>query len=144
MQLSFFLPFFQVLYARNRTQGCVSETIFKSVFNLTNDFENVIKSSCSSEYIFEVERGESSIITEWSLVCEKEYLSTLGNVIYFLGNLMGAWIAGIVADKIGRLPVLAICLYTQGTMAVCLYVVQVKKKRKLIYLPNHLKRNCYF
>ncbi|XP_051159487.1 organic cation transporter protein-like isoform X2 [Leptopilina boulardi] len=37
---------------------------------------------------------------------------------------MGAWIAGIVADKIGRLPVLAICLYTQGTMAVCLYVVQ--------------------
>lgn len=38
---------------------------------------------------------------------------------------MGAWIAGLLADRIGRLPVQALCLYTQGTMAVALYVVQV-------------------
>ncbi|XP_043462221.1 organic cation transporter protein-like isoform X2 [Leptopilina heterotoma] len=111
-------------HLRNGTQGCVSQEFFKSFSNYTNDLDKVIKPSCSSEYIFEVENGESSIVTEWNLVCEKEYLSLLGNVIYILGNLMGAWIAGIVADKIGRLPVLAICLYTQGTMAVCLYVVQ--------------------
>lgn len=117
--------FCKAFHLRNGTQGCVSQEFFKSFSNYTNDdLDKVIKPSCSSEYIFEVENGESSIVTEWNLVCEKEYLSLLGNVIYFLGNLMGAWIAGIVADKIGRLPVLAICLYTQGTMAVCLYVVQ--------------------
>ena len=114
---------------KNGTEGCVSSSVFESITNFTNEFQiNDIKpNKCSSEYIFDIENGEQSVITEWSLVCEKEYLAFLGTAIYFLGVLMGAWIAGIVADRIGRLPVLAICLYTQGTMAVSLYVVQVKK-----------------
>ena len=116
----------------NVTQGCGSLTVFKSISNFTSEFQKDTKiSTCSDEYIFEVENGERSVVTEWSLVCEKEYLSFLGSVIYFLGVLIGAWIAGIVADRIGRLPVLAICLYTQGTMAVALYVVQVRKKKML-------------
>lgn len=40
---------------------------------------------------------------------------------------IGASLAGILADRIGRLPVLAICLYIQGTMAVATYIVQVEK-----------------
>ncbi|EFN83564.1 Solute carrier family 22 member 3 [Harpegnathos saltator] len=80
--------------------------------------------SCSGEYRFVTEFTESSVVTEWSLVCEKRYLSFLGPTAYYTGVLLGAWIAGLLADRIGRLPVQAICLYAQGTMAVALYVVQ--------------------
>lgn len=122
---------------KNGTKGCVSPSLFASISNFTSEFQikDTKPTTCSSEYIFEIENGEQSVITEWSLVCEKEYLAFLGTAIYFLGVLMGAWIAGIMADRIGRLPVLAICLYTQGTMAVSLYLVQVKKnyfKKKII------------
>ncbi|XP_076670177.1 organic anion transporter 3 [Andrena cerasifolii] len=79
---------------------------------------------CLGDYQFATEFGENSVVTEWGLICEKRYLTFLGPTVYYVGVLMGAWIAGLLADRIGRLPVQAICLYTQGTMAVALYVVQ--------------------
>lgn len=82
--------------------------------------------SCSGEYRFMTEFAENSVVTEWGLVCEKRYLSFLGPAAYYTGVLLGAWIAGFLADRIGRLPVQAICLYAQGTMAVALYIVQVR------------------
>lgn len=90
-------------------------------------------------------------MTEWRLVCEKRYLTFLGPTVYYIGVLMGAWIAGLLADRIGRLPVQALCLYTQGTMAVALYVVQVhinflekKKKKDKITLIKILINEIYF
>ncbi|KYN38680.1 Solute carrier family 22 member 20 [Trachymyrmex septentrionalis] len=80
--------------------------------------------SCSGEYHFETEFMENSVVTEWGLVCEKRYLSFLGPTVYYIGVLLGAWITGFLIDRIGRLPVQAICLYVQGTMAVALYIVQ--------------------
>ncbi|XP_032686039.1 solute carrier family 22 member 3-like [Odontomachus brunneus] len=80
--------------------------------------------SCPGEYRFMTEFAESSVVIEWGLVCEKRYLSLLGPTAYYTGVLLGAWIAGFLADRIGRLPVQAICLYAQGTMAVALYIVQ--------------------
>ena len=62
---------------------------------------------------------------DWQLVCEREHLFSLGNNVYYGGLLFGALIAGLLADRLGRLPVLAICLYAQGTMAVALNVVKV-------------------
>ncbi|KAG5319800.1 ORCT protein, partial [Acromyrmex heyeri] len=80
--------------------------------------------SCSGEYHFETEFMENSVVTEWGLVCEKRYLSFLGPTVYYIGVLLGAWITGFLIDRIGRLPVQAICLYVQGTIAVALYIVQ--------------------
>lgn len=93
---------------------------------------------CLGDYQFATEFGENSVVTEWGLICEKRYLTLLGPTVYYVGVLMGAWIAGLLADRIGRLPVQAICLYTQGTMAVALYVVQVRNPYRF-----HIKvRDC--
>lgn len=64
---------------------------------------------------------------EWQLVCEREPLMKAASSIYFGGMLAGALVTGVLADKIGRLPVLAVCLYAQGIMAVALNVVQVRR-----------------
>ncbi|XP_066592593.1 organic cation transporter protein-like [Prorops nasuta] len=79
---------------------------------------------CKSNYRFDILSGESSVVTEWNLICDRRYLSFLGPCIYYIGVLIGACVGGSLIDRIGRLPVQAICLYTQGTMAVALYVVQ--------------------
>ncbi|KAK1137916.1 hypothetical protein K0M31_002410 [Melipona bicolor] len=108
-----------------RTYGCQE---LGNVTVAVNEISGLKESSstnlCLGEYQFATEFGESSVVTEWSLICEKQYLTFLGPTIYYVGVLMGAWISGLLADRIGRLPVQAICLYTQGTMAVALYVVQ--------------------
>ncbi|OAD52318.1 Solute carrier family 22 member 3 [Eufriesea mexicana] len=114
--------------ARNgtkRTYGCQELDNVTVATNETSGFkESSNLNLCLGEYQFVTEFGENSVVSEWGLICEKRYLMFLSPTVYYIGVLMGAWIAGLLADRIGRLPVQAICLYTQGTMAVALYVVQ--------------------
>ncbi|KZC11049.1 Solute carrier family 22 member 3, partial [Dufourea novaeangliae] len=108
-----------------RTYGCQELANVTLTSNVTSGLEDYSDSDlCFGDYQFATEFGENSVVTEWGLICEKKYLTFLGPTVYYVGVLMGAWIAGLLADRIGRLPVQAICLYTQGTMAVALYVVQ--------------------
>lgn len=108
-----------------RTYGCQELGNITLTANETSGFKESMNTDlCFGEYQFATEFGENSVVTEWGLVCEKRYLTFLGPTVYYIGVLMGAWIAGLLADRIGRLPVQALCLYTQGTMAVALYVVQ--------------------
>ncbi|XP_012153880.2 organic anion transporter 3 [Megachile rotundata] len=107
-----------------RTYGCQDLSNATIATNQTSGLESLDLNLCFGDYQFATEFGENSVVTEWGLICEKQYLTFLGPTVYYIGVLMGAWIAGLLADRIGRLPVQAICLYTQGTMAVALYVVQ--------------------
>ncbi|XP_031781611.1 solute carrier family 22 member 13 [Nasonia vitripennis] len=92
-------------HVANRTYGCVP--------------------SCPGGYLFTGTRDNvRSVAMEWQLVCEREYLMRTATEVYYVGGLLGGLVAGILADRIGRLPVLAMCLYAQGTMAVALYVIQ--------------------
>ncbi|XP_018395800.1 PREDICTED: organic cation transporter protein-like [Cyphomyrmex costatus] len=115
----------QIKDSTNKSYGCQIVDNSSIVANLTfASPEAPAFMSCFGEYHFETEFMENSVVTEWGLVCEKRYLSFLGLIVYYIGVLLGAWISGILIDRIGRLPVQAICLYMQGTMAVALYIVQ--------------------
>nr|XP_034187347.1 solute carrier family 22 member 8-like [Osmia lignaria] len=115
----------QVKNGTKRTYGCQELSNVTVATNQTSGLtESPDANLCFGDYQFATEFGENSVVTEWGLICEKQYLTFLGPTVYYIGVLMGAWIAGLLADRIGRLPVQAICLYTQGTMAVALYVVQ--------------------
>ncbi|XP_011050427.1 PREDICTED: solute carrier family 22 member 3-like [Acromyrmex echinatior] len=108
----------------HKSYGCQVMENSSMFANLTFTSPEVTFTSCSGEYHFETEFMENSVVTEWGLVCEKRYLSFLGPTVYYIGVLLGAWITGFLIDLIGRLPVQAICLYVQGTIAVALYIVQ--------------------
>ncbi|XP_025992313.1 solute carrier family 22 member 3 isoform X2 [Solenopsis invicta] len=115
----------QTKNSTNKNYGCQTTANSSILTNLTFTSSKVpVLTSCSGEYRFVTEFMENSVVTEWGLVCEKRYLSLLGPTVYYTGILLGAWITGILIDRIGRLPVQAICLYAQGTMAVALYIVQ--------------------
>ncbi|XP_072752076.1 organic cation transporter protein isoform X2 [Anoplolepis gracilipes] len=107
----------------DRTYGCQETANLSIVANLTATLPEVpVLASCSGEYRFVTEFAENSVVTEWRLICERRYLSFLGPTVYYIGVLLGAWMTGFLTDCIGRLPVQAICLYAQGTMAVALYM----------------------
>ncbi|XP_011339732.1 solute carrier family 22 member 7 [Ooceraea biroi] len=115
----------QMRNSTNKSYGCQSIVNSSISTNVTAASSGVlIFTSCAGEYRFVTEFAESSVVTEWSLVCERRYLSSLGSTVYYTGVLLGALITGFLADRFGRLPVQAICLYAQGMMAVALYIVQ--------------------
>ncbi|XP_012253375.2 organic cation transporter protein-like [Athalia rosae] len=109
----------------NYTNTCVTSSEILANNLTTSETETAAEyPSCEAGYLFDSVRGETSIVTEWGLICERRYLLPFSTMLYFCGAVIGAWIAGVLADRVGRLPVLAMCLYTQGTLAVALYIIQ--------------------
>lgn len=63
----------------------------------------------------------SSIVTEWSLVCDSSYLSPLTTTIYFCGVMLGGLVFGHIADTFGRKPVMLVTLYLPVAVGVGIY-----------------------
>lgn len=56
----------------------------------------------------------SSIITEWNLVCGKERLVDLAQIVLMFGILLGNIIFGVLADRYGRKKILISCIVIQS------------------------------
>lgn len=66
--------------------------------------------------------NDTSVVTEWSLVCDRRYLSALLNTIYFVGVTMGSLVCGMICDMVGRKKMILFCLYAQGVFGTSLYL----------------------
>ncbi|KAF5290279.1 hypothetical protein FQR65_LT11613 [Abscondita terminalis] len=53
-------------------------------------------------YIYDYTKYKSSIVIEWNLVCNRAYLTALGDSIFMLGVLLGSIVFGALSDKLGR------------------------------------------
>uniref|UniRef100_A0A3Q4BFK8 Major facilitator superfamily (MFS) profile domain-containing protein n=1 Tax=Mola mola TaxID=94237 RepID=A0A3Q4BFK8_MOLML len=56
---------------------------------------------------------QSTIVTEFDLVCNEEWKQPLTSTIFFLGVLCGSFIAGQLSDRFGRKPVLFVTMAVQ-------------------------------
>lgn len=59
-------------------------------------------------YDYEFLHGYQSMTAELNWVCQNAYKSINGQATYFIGSVVGTFTLGILADIIGRLPVLII------------------------------------
>lgn len=61
-------------------------------------FGNKTVESCGG-FVYDHSEVEQSIVTDWDLVCEKEWLAKLTQPTFMLGVLIGALVFGDVADR---------------------------------------------
>ncbi|XP_077541079.1 solute carrier family 22 member 7-like [Haemaphysalis longicornis] len=54
--------------------------------------------------------GRLTIIEEWDLVCDREWLYDFLSGAFLLGSLFGLAISGLLADRVGRRPVVCVCV----------------------------------
>ncbi|KAF5290281.1 hypothetical protein FQR65_LT11615 [Abscondita terminalis] len=66
-----------------------------------------------NEYIYDYKKYKSSIVIEWNIVCNRAYLTALGDSIFMVGILLGALVFGITSDKLGRRLAFFSALMTQ-------------------------------
>ncbi|XP_023213044.1 solute carrier family 22 member 21-like [Centruroides sculpturatus] len=53
---------------------------------------------------------KSTIVEEWDLVCDRAWLASLAQSLYYLGFLLTAFIGGQLSDKFGRKRTFYICV----------------------------------
>ncbi|XP_022253266.1 solute carrier family 22 member 6-B-like [Limulus polyphemus] len=55
---------------------------------------------------------DNTIITQWDLFCDREWLVSMNQTVFMLGMLIGVFISGHLSDRFGRRPVLldSLCL----------------------------------
>lgn len=56
------------------------------------------------------ERKSYSFVTEFDLVCERKYLAALLGTSYYIGGIIGPFLAGATGDDFGRKPVILVTL----------------------------------
>jgi len=72
--------------------------------SFNDDYFNARCNMSSNDWDFTTEF--TSIVTEWKLICGKEYYASLSQSVLFIGWIPGAFIIGRLSDKFGRKRVL--------------------------------------
>ncbi|XP_049779304.1 beta-alanine transporter-like [Schistocerca cancellata] len=68
---------------------------------------------CHSGWHFDYSQYATTVITEWELVCDRDYYATLALVLLGVGGLIGNYIFGYLQDSIGRRPAFFIYLFIE-------------------------------
>lgn len=79
-----------------------------------HDFADYEACHSSERIIYEEFDFESTVVTDYNLVCDDQYKVTLASTVYMLGLCIGAFAGGPPADKYGRKPVLFIFIFLGG------------------------------
>uniref|UniRef100_A0A1A9WB67 Major facilitator superfamily (MFS) profile domain-containing protein n=1 Tax=Glossina brevipalpis TaxID=37001 RepID=A0A1A9WB67_9MUSC len=97
-----------------KTKGCtvwnwdyrhLSEMSYEAAYNYTSQMSNISlpsEVSCKAKGSYQYASPESTFVTEWDLVCERDIQRTSAQVFISLGKFFGSFSFGIFADKYGR------------------------------------------
>ncbi|XP_076612314.1 solute carrier family 22 member 16 [Chaetodon auriga] len=84
----------------------------------TYDFDgNKTVRACDENFVFDHTEVQQSIVTDWNLVCAREWLAKLCQPTFMLGVLIGALVFGDLADRVGRVKILmftSLCQFGLG------------------------------
>ncbi|XP_074087259.1 solute carrier family 22 member 12-like isoform X2 [Macrotis lagotis] len=79
--------------------------------------------SCLDGWIYDRSNFTSTIVSEWNMVCDWQFLKPMVQSIFMAGIMIGAIICGPVSDRFGRRLVLSCCYLHLAITGSCSAIV---------------------
>ncbi|XP_054610757.1 solute carrier family 22 member 4-like [Dunckerocampus dactyliophorus] len=69
---------------------------------------------CVDGWSYSSERYQSTVVSEFDLVCNESWKQPFTSTVFFLGVLVGSFFSGVLSDRFGRKPVLFATMAVQA------------------------------
>ncbi|KAM9780952.1 solute carrier family 22 member 4-like isoform X2 [Syngnathus typhle] len=73
---------------------------------------------CADGWVYSTDVYQSTVVSQFDLVCSQHWKQPLTATIFFLGVLVGSFFSGVLADRFGRKPVLFATLIIQAVFSL--------------------------
>uniref|UniRef100_A0A8D8UN70 Organic cation transporter protein n=1 Tax=Cacopsylla melanoneura TaxID=428564 RepID=A0A8D8UN70_9HEMI len=90
--------------------------------DLLFESENVTTTRPCHKWVYDTKNFGETIISEWNLVCTREHLKSLAEMMFLSGVAFGGFFSGLVSDRFGRKRALVGSLVCQLVLGVCIAV----------------------
>ncbi|XP_068592786.1 organic cation/carnitine transporter 2-like [Cebidichthys violaceus] len=74
--------------------------------DLVHNLSSLTQEGCKDGWTYSTEYYQSTVVSEFDLVCGEQWKQPLTSLAYFVGGLSGCFVSGLISDRFGRKPVL--------------------------------------
>lgn len=75
-------------------------------------------SPCSRGWTYSTEHYKRTLVTDFSLVCDKEWLPRTSNTLFWVGSIFGNLFFGWMSDRYGRRPTILLMIFLEVPLAI--------------------------
>ncbi|CAF1170284.1 unnamed protein product [Rotaria sordida] len=81
---------------------------FQVVNNSAYNIGSISELSPCRSFAFDRTYYQSTIVEDWSMVCDRVPLKSTVQIVFFVGYMVGSLVFGVLSDKLGRRPIMGV------------------------------------
>ncbi|XP_053618234.1 beta-alanine transporter-like [Plodia interpunctella] len=108
----------EIEYNRGAGGGNPVEKLDQNKSNIILSLRSNETTACRNGWYYSKEHYESTLVTQFSLVCDNDWLPRTSNTLFWVGSIFGNLFFGWMSDRYGRRPTILLMILLEVPLAI--------------------------